>query len=173
MSGSLILVAKNDIAVCILGLALRHKKRDISVEHLGIKEMWADGNTKPLQGAGFRLFRSKIMGISENYDDNEERRRTHLLLLPKPEKAGVVSQEDLKLRVKTMGVANSGKELFKVSTPPLTDAKVRRRSVLDGKRYGHGNRPHWEMKEGQERSRYLNLIRALARELDPSRRRQI
>ena len=41
-------------------------------------------NTKPLQGAGFRLFRSKIMGIPENYDDEAERVRTHPQLLPKP-----------------------------------------------------------------------------------------
>ena len=45
--------------------------------------------------------------------------------------------------------------------------------VLDGKRYGPGNRPYWEIKEGQERSRYPNLIRALAKELDPSHRRSI
>ena len=45
--------------------------------------------------------------------------------------------------------------------------------MLDGKRYGSGNRPYWEMKEGQERSRYPNLIRALSKESDPSQRRSI
>ena len=49
------------------------QKGDVTVEHRGTKEMWADGNTKPLQGAEFRLFRSKVMGISENYNDEEER----------------------------------------------------------------------------------------------------
>ena len=39
------------------------EKGDVCVEHRGSKEMWADSNTKPLQGAGFRLFRSKVMGI--------------------------------------------------------------------------------------------------------------
>ena len=33
-------------------------------------KMWADGNTKPLQGAGFRSFQSKIMGIPEDYEDD-------------------------------------------------------------------------------------------------------
>ena len=36
------------------------------LEHQGTEEMWDDGNTKPLQGAGFRLFWSKIMGIPED-----------------------------------------------------------------------------------------------------------
>ena len=53
------------------------EKGDVSVEHQGTNEMWAAGNTKPLQGEGFRLFRSKIMGICENFDDEVERVRTH------------------------------------------------------------------------------------------------
>ena len=39
------------------------EKGDVAVEHRGTNEMWADGNTKPLQGAGFRTLRSKTMGI--------------------------------------------------------------------------------------------------------------
>ena len=42
------------------------EKGGITVEHRGTKEMWADGNTKPLQGAGFMLVQSKTMGIPEN-----------------------------------------------------------------------------------------------------------
>ena len=95
------------------------------------------------------------------------------MLLPKPEKAGVVSPEDLKVLAKVMGVDNKGTELPKESTPPSTTVKVGRRSVLDGKRYGPGNRPYWDMKEGQQRSRYPNLIRALAREQDPGFQRRL
>ena len=73
------------------------EKGDVSVEHGGTKEMWADGKTKPLQGEGFRLFRSKVMGIPENYDDEAERLRTHPQLLPKPKEAGVVSSADLQV----------------------------------------------------------------------------
>ena len=72
-----------------------------------------------------------------------------------------------------MGVDKPSKKQPLGSTSPSTDAKVRQRSVLDGKRYGPGNRPYWEMKEGQERSRYPNLIRALAEEPDPRQRRNI
>ena len=54
------------------------------MEHRGTQEMWADCNTNPLQGAGFKLFRSKVMGIPEDYDDDAEKVRIHSLLLPKP-----------------------------------------------------------------------------------------
>ena len=124
------------------------EKGDVTVEHHGTKEMWADGNTKLLQGAGFRLFRSKTMSIPENYDNAVERCATQPLLLPKPDKAGVVPQEDLKVLTKAMGIGESSTVLPRELTPPLTEAKVRRRSVLDGKRYGPQNRLYWEMKEG-------------------------
>ena len=80
------------------------EKGDVTIERRGIKEMWADSNTKPLQGAGFRTFRSKTMGIPENYNDNAERARTHPMLLPKPDKAGVVPKKDLEVLAKAMGV---------------------------------------------------------------------
>ena len=73
------------------------EKEDVSVEHRDAKEMWADGNTKPLQGAGFRLFRSKVMRIPEDYNDDAEKVRTHPLLLPTPKEAGVVPTEDLQV----------------------------------------------------------------------------
>ena len=145
----------------------------MTVEHRGTKEMWADGNTKPLQGAGFRTFRSKVMGVSENYDDDAERVRTHPQLLPKPKKAGVVSSKDLEVLAKAVGVQDKTSKLSDMSTPPVTDAKVGRRSVLGDMKYGPGNRPYWEMKEGRVQSRYPNLMRALAKESDPSRRRQL
>ena len=73
------------------------EKGDVSEEHRGTKEMWAVGNTKPLQVVGFMLFRSKGTGIPENYDDEVERVRNHPRLLPKPKKAGVVSSADLQV----------------------------------------------------------------------------
>ena len=80
------------------------QKGDITVEHRGTKEMWAGGNTKHLQGAGFKTFRSKTMGIPKNYDDNTGKDRTHQMLLPKPEKAEVVPDKDLEILAKTMGL---------------------------------------------------------------------
>ena len=47
-----------------------------------------------------------------------------------------------------------------------------RADVLDNVKFGTGNRPYWEMKEGRAPSRYPDLIKALKREPDPGRRRQ-
>ena len=46
--------------------------------------MWVDMNTKPKQGTPFRVDRSKMMNVPENYDDEIEKANTHPLLLPKP-----------------------------------------------------------------------------------------
>ena len=45
--------------------------------------------------------------------------------------------------------------------------------LLDNENVGPGNRPYWEMKEGRAPFRYPDLIKALKRESDPGRRRQI
>ena len=46
-------------------------------------------------------------------------------------------------------------------------------ALLDNEKFGPGNRPIWDMKEGRVSSRYPDLIKALRRESDPGRRRQI
>ena len=45
--------------------------------------MWDDVNTKPTQGKMFRVVFGHVMGVSEEYEDDVDRRRTHLLFLPK------------------------------------------------------------------------------------------
>ena len=85
-------------------IADKIEKGDVSFEHRGTKEMWADGNARPLQRAGFRLFGSKVMEIAEDYDDDAEKVRAHPLLLPKPKEVGVVSSEDLQMFAKALGV---------------------------------------------------------------------
>ena len=45
--------------------------------------------------------------------------------------------------------------------------------LLDNDKFGPGNRPYWEMKEGRAQFRYPDLIKALRSESDPGRRRQI
>ena len=42
-------------------------------------------NTKPVQGLLFRKFPHEMMGVPVEYDDNDERRNTHPMLLPKIE----------------------------------------------------------------------------------------
>ena len=46
---------------------------DVEVHHKGTDEMWADVNTKPVQGTKFRVMRAEVMGISVDYDDEHER----------------------------------------------------------------------------------------------------
>ena len=92
------------------------------------------------------------MCIPESYNDNTEQSRTCPMSLTKPDKAGVVPKKDLEVLAKAMGVDGPGKKQPSRSTPQLTNTKVRRRSVLNGKRYGTRNRPYREIKEGQEKS---------------------
>ena len=54
---------------------------DLEIQHKGTDEMWADVNTNHTQGKRFRVMRGHVVGMSEDYDnDNEvERRITHPL----------------------------------------------------------------------------------------------
>ena len=65
-------------------------QEELTVQHHGTELMWADGNTKPLQGNGFRKFRLALMGIPPDYDDDVEHRTTHPTLLPKADTKGVM-----------------------------------------------------------------------------------
>ena len=56
---------------------------DLKIEHKGTDKIWGDVNTKPTQGKSFRVMRAEVMGVSVYYDDNDEHRRTHPLLMPK------------------------------------------------------------------------------------------
>ena len=56
---------------------------DLKIHHKGTDKMWADVNTKPMQGKRFRIMRAKMMGVPAEYGDDVERRRTHQLLMPK------------------------------------------------------------------------------------------
>ena len=62
---------------------------DLEIRHMGTKSMWADVNTKPVQGELYRIFRHQMMGVPIEYDYDVERRHTHPLLLPKVEAEGV------------------------------------------------------------------------------------
>ena len=115
---------------------------DLEVKYAPTKEMWADINTKPLQGQLFREMRSKLMGIDTNYDDDQERRRTHPKLLPRVELEGVISKEDVEVIRRANGIPRGRKPVSK-STPQRSKAPARRRSVLDGLKHGPGPRPVW------------------------------
>ena len=140
------------------------------MEHRGTKEMWADGNTKPLQGTGSRRFRSKVMGIPGDYDDEAERIRTHPQLLLKPKEAGIVSPANLQVLSKVPGVESQDHDRQKGSTPSVTPALPGRRSVLDNDKFGPGNRPYSEMNEDRASSCYPDLLRTLSKVQDSGQR---
>ena len=58
---------------------------DIDIQHKGTDDMWDDANTKPTQEKMFRVMHGHVMGRSNDYDDNVERRCTHPFFLPKIE----------------------------------------------------------------------------------------
>ena len=117
---------------------------DLNICHMGIKDMWADINTKLVQGQVFRIFRDEIMGVTVDYDDDAERKCTHHLLLPKVE-SEMVSQQDGDLLDK-IGVALpkkketlQSKKNKSISTQALPTTK--QRSVLGETKYGSGSGP--------------------------------
>ena len=73
-------------------------KDDVEIRHMGTKSMWANVNTKPVQGELFRIQRHHMMGVPINYDDNVERRRTHALLLPKVEPVRMTVSDERMLK---------------------------------------------------------------------------
>ena len=114
---------------------------DLEVQYAPTKEMWADVNTKPLQGQLFKEMRSKLMGIPVDYDDDKERRCTHPKLLPEVEREGVISRSDIKVLKEATGI--SGAPASSKSIAPKSVATPQRRSVLDGMKHGPGSRPVW------------------------------
>ena len=131
-------------------------QKDLEVKYAPTKEMWADINTKPLQGQLFREMRAKQMGIAVNYDDDQERRRTHPKLLPRVELEGVIPKSDVEVLRRANGIP--GRDPPRKSTPQVSKAPAGRRSVLDWVKYGPGPRPVW-MDPGTPR--FPNMARIL------------
>ena len=57
-------------------------KGKIVIQYFPTYDMWANINTKALQGSLFYKMRGRLMGIGENYDEDIERLNTHPDLLP-------------------------------------------------------------------------------------------
>ena len=58
-------------------------KGDLEVKHAPTKQMLADINTKPLQGQLFWEMQANMIGVDVDYNDEQERRATHPMLIPK------------------------------------------------------------------------------------------
>ena len=59
--------------------------------------MWADINTKALQGSLFFKMRARLMGVDENYHKDLERLATHPDLLPQETQECGISDENNEL----------------------------------------------------------------------------
>ena len=57
-------------------------KGEVIIQYCPTGDMWADINTKALQGSLFYKMRSWFMGVDENYDDDIENQNKNPFLLP-------------------------------------------------------------------------------------------
>ena len=81
--------------------------------------MWADINTKALQGSLFYKMRARLMGVDENYHDKLERLATHLDLLPQETQECGISDENKELLHKA-GAICTLMAATKISLPTAT-----------------------------------------------------
>ena len=149
---------------------------DLNIEHMGTDNMWGDVNTKPTQGKRFRIMRAQVMGVSVDYDDDDERRRTHPLLIPKieSERISVTDGEILEkvavvIPVKTpVKCSRKGKtgDVDKRSIPPNAKQVAKRRSVLEEDKYSPVQGAKWKCVN----TRFPDLYKALLAEPDKATR---
>ena len=140
----------------------------LDIQHKGTDEMWDDVNTNPTQGKRSRVIRGHVMGISEDYDNNVERRRTHPLLLPKIgyERLSVIDGEVLEkssIVTPEKQSTNKTEKRTNVSFPPRAMPAEKQRSVLGEGKYSPSVEPAW--KAGNDR--FLVFYKALVEKPDP------
>ena len=66
---------------------------EIVIQYCPTEDMWADINTKALQGSLFYKMYTRLMGVPKDYNNNVERQNTHVDLLPKEAHECAISQE--------------------------------------------------------------------------------
>ena len=81
--------------------------------------MWADINTKALQGSLFYNMQARLMGVDDNYHDDLERLATHPDLLPQEAQECGISDENKELLHKA-GAIRTQMAATKQSLPTAT-----------------------------------------------------
>ena len=101
-------------------------KGEIVIQYCPNGGIWAGINTKALQGILFYKMRGRLMGISEDYDDEIERRNTHLDLLPSQECDVNVSAKDLSVIKKSGAIV----KVLAVVKSALTNATKKTQAAV-------------------------------------------
>ena len=123
-------------------------QRDLKIEHKGTDEMWGDVNTNPTQGKRFRFMQAEVMVVSVDYDDDNKRRRTHPLLMPKFESERILVADGEVL------------EKSAIVVPARAPAKYPKKCRLKGAKYP---------KKGRLKSVSKNLIAPQAKQTEKRR----
>ena len=92
---------------------------EIIIKYCPTGDMWADINTKALQGGLFYKMRARLMGVAEDYDDDAERLVTHAALLPKESQECELSTEAKEL-LRKAGTIRTLVSITKKSLPKAT-----------------------------------------------------
>ena len=79
----------------------RVESGDVEIAYEPTGSMWCNILTKPKQGSVFRKFRDHLMNVPQDYDDEDERLRTHSLLLLKEDDSTKLSTADKNVLNKT------------------------------------------------------------------------
>ena len=149
--------------------------------------MWGDVNTKPTQGKMLKVMRAEVVGVSVDYNDDDERRRTHPLLIPKVESeqfsvadgevlenaaivvpAWALAKTPKKGRLKGAKTPKKGrlKDGAKNLVAPQAEQTVKRRSVLEVDKYAPDESPKWK----RVNARFPDLYKSLLVKMDAATR---
>jgi hypothetical protein len=114
----------------------RIDKGEIRLQHCPTEEMWADMNTKPRQGKSWCLFRSKLMGIDIDYNDDLEGQRREerdRKLKEEQERLEKLASSSKTAKTKTMRMASPqecvGEHANKENVMPRGTSSARRKNT--------------------------------------------
>ena len=155
---------------------------DLSIQHMGTKNMWADMNTKSVKGLLFRKFCHKMIGVPVEYDNDTEQKNMCPMLLPKVETERLtIPEKELLEEITVLAPAKqktTTEKIPKRGVPqggdtklisPRSVATAKQRSVLGESKYEPGSGPQW--KTGG--TRCPNLYKVLPEEHSRIRRTKL
>eukprot|EP00804_Cyclotella_cryptica_P007868 CCRYP_001430-RB/>CCRYP_001430-RB protein AED:0.37 eAED:0.34 QI:0/0/0/1/0.25/0/5/0/757 len=102
---------------------------EVDIRYVPTEQMWSDILTKPKQGKGFRVDRSHLMNVPEDYDEEEERKCMNPQLLPADNDDPVLPHG--KLGQYCRSVLEDKRVEYKVSESTVRQNKERRQADLE------------------------------------------